>query len=173
MRDAIFSKAEIQHAESLVALINSAYRGDASRVGWTTEADLLDGRRTDREQILQLLADADSMILLCRRGDELLGCVHLHNGGDAVHLGMLAVSPPLQSLGIGKRLLRAAESEAAAAWGSRRFAMSVISLRSELIAFYQRQGYRRTGISEAFPVNPALWTPKVEGLCLELLEKCL
>lgn len=168
-----FSKAQITDAARLVELVNSAYRGEASRQGWTTEADLLDGRRTHVGDILDLMADDVSMIMLCKRGRELLGSVHLQQQGERVHIGMLAVSPASQGLGIGKRLLLAAEEEARQTWECNCFAMSVISCRQELIAFYERRGYNRTGISKPFPLNPALWTPKVQDLRLELLEKRL
>ncbi|MDD1622214.1 MAG: GNAT family N-acetyltransferase [Methylococcaceae bacterium] len=173
MRELIFSKAEIRHTECLVELINSAYRGEPSKLGWTTEADLLDGRRTDAKEIRDLLADEDSMIMLCQSGADLLGSVHLQKTGERVQIGMLAVSPPLQGRGIGKQLLQAAELAAQEAWAVNRFVMSVIPQRRELIAFYERRGYRRTGVSKAFPENPELWAPKVDGLRLELLEKVL
>lgn len=171
MRELTFSKAEAQHVERLVALVNSAYRGEPSRRGWTTEADLLDGLRTDRMAISEVLADADSMILLCLSHAELCGSVHLKYGGGEVQVGMLAVSPVLQGQGIGKRLLCEAEQAALRRWSVERFVMSVIPRRRELIAFYERRGYRRTGVCKPFPENPLLWTPKVEGLSLELLEK--
>jgi len=88
-----------------------------------------------------------------------------------VYLGMLAVKPSLQGSGIGKQLLQAAELAAQQTWTVNKFVMAVITTRHELIAFYERRGYQRTGIIKAFPVNPALWMPKVEGLQLELLEK--
>lgn len=168
-----FSKAEIRHADRLVELINSAYRGESSKQGWTTEADLLDGRRTDGREILRLLSDADSMIVLCLSGADLLGSVHLQKSGEQVLIGMLAVSPHLQGRGIGKQLLQAAEMTAKETWAVKHFVMSVIPQRQELIAFYERRGYRRTGISKVFPENPELWTPKVDDLRLELLEKVL
>ncbi|MGZ4958620.1 MAG: GNAT family N-acetyltransferase [Methylomonas sp.] len=173
MRELTFSKAGVQHLEQLVALVNSAYRGESSRLGWTTEADLLEGRRTDTKEILNMLSDADAMIMLCQHGLEVLGSVHLHRAGGEVQIGMLAVSPPLQGRGIGKQLLQAAESAALQAWPVKRFVMSVIPCRQELIAFYERRGYRRTGIHRPFPENPTLWKPKVEGLRLELLERVL
>lgn len=173
MLELTFTKAEPVDAESLVRLINSAYRGESSRQGWTTEADLLDGRRTDAEDILNLIAAADSLILLCRQGGELRGSVHLQYQDRQVQIGMLAVDPALQGQGIGKRLLAAAEAQARQSWTVERLLMAVIPCREELIAFYERRGYRRTGIKKDFPANPALWLPKVTGLSLELLEKPL
>jgi ribosomal protein S18 acetylase RimI-like enzyme len=168
-----FFKAEAQHAEPLAVLINSAYRGESSKQGWTTEADLLDGRRTDAKEILSLIASDDSMIMLCKLGEELLGSVHLQKIGEYTQIGMLAVSPPRQGQGIGKQLLQVAEQTARQTWTVRRFVMSVIPCRHELIAFYERLGYRRTGVSKTFPVNSELWTPKVADLRLEVLEKVL
>lgn len=167
------SKAEKQDAEQIAALINSAYRGESSQQGWTTEADLLAGLRTDMEEILQLISSDDSMLLLCKVEAELVGSVHLQKQAEQVCLGMLAVNPPLQGGGIGKQLLEAAEQAAKQNWGVNKSVMSVISCRSELIAFYERRGYRRTGVSKSFPVKPELWMPKVGGLRLEILEKML
>jgi len=167
------AKAEKQDAEQIAALANAAYRGESSKQGWTTEADLLAGRRTETEEILRLIATDDSMFLLCKDGAELVGSVHLQKQADLVCLGMLAVRPSLQGRGVGKQLLLAAELAAQETWGVGKSVMTVISCRNELIAFYQRRGYRRTGVSKAFPVNPELWTPKVAELRLEILEKVL
>jgi ribosomal protein S18 acetylase RimI-like enzyme len=169
----MFCQANKDDAEQITSLINSAYRGELSRKGWTTEADLLDGSRTDIDEILSLIADDNSMFILCKQNSELQASVHLHNTDDGVHIGMLAVNPLLQGQGIGKALLQAAEITAQQTWSTNRFVMSVISCRQELIAFYERRGYRRTGISKEFPINPSLWTPKVSDLQLVLLEKIL
>lgn len=166
-----FIKAEPQDAEQLAALINSAYRGEASKQGWTTEADLLDGYRTNTAELARLLASDDSMILLCKNSEELIGSVHLQKNEEKVYFGMLAVRPTLQGRGIGKQLLLAAELAAQQIWSVSTFVMAVITSRHELIAFYERRGYRRTGSINDFPLNPALWTAKVSGLQLELLEK--
>lgn len=167
------SRAEKQDAGQIAALVNSAYRGESSKQGWTTEADLLAGLRIDIEEILRLISSDESMLLLCKAEAELIGSVHLQKQAEQVCLGMLAVSPPLQGRGIGKQLLEAAEQAAQETWAVNKSVMSVIASRSELIAFYERRGYRRTGVSKAFPVNPELWTPKVAGLRLEILEKVL
>lgn len=166
-------RAEKHDAGPIAALVNSAYRGESSRQGWTTEADLLAGLRTDTEEILRLISSEDSMFLLCKAEAELIGSVHLQKQAEQVCLGMLAVSPALQERDIGKQLLAAAELAAQETWAVNKAVMTVIACRNELIAFYQRRGYRRTGVSKAFPVNPGLWTPKVTDLRLEILEKIL
>lgn len=167
------TKAEKQDAEQISALVNSAYRGESSKQGWTTEADLLAGCRTDTEEILGLISSDDSMFLLCKDQAELIGSVHFQKQSEQVYLGMLAVSPPLQGRGLGKQLLEAAEQAAQEIWTVNKSVITVISCRSELLAFYERRGYRRTGVSKEFPVNPELWTPKVADLRLEILEKVL
>ena len=168
-----FFKANQSEADQIATLVNAAYRGEFSRKGWTTEADLLDGLRTDTQQILNLLEECNVMFMLCKADSELQGSVYLHNTDAGVHIGMLAVNPLLQNRGIGKALLQSAEFAAQHTWSANHFIMSVISCRHELIAFYERCGYRRTGVSKAFPINPSLWTPKVADLRLELLEKIL
>ena len=87
------------------------------------------------------------------------------------YIGMFVVRPDIQGAGIGKRLLNEAETLAVKEWGANSFIMIVITSRHELIAFYERRGYRRTGEFSEFPVNPALWTPKVGGLKMERMEK--
>lgn len=167
----LIAKAEEQDAGQIAALVNSAYRGESSKQGWTTEADLLVGLRTDKAEILRLISTDDSIFLLCKDQQELIGSVHLHRQAEQVYLGMLAVNPLLQGRGTGKQLLEAAEQVAQEIWTVNKSIMSVIACRHELIAFYGRCGYRRTGVSKEFPVNPELWTPKVANLRLEILEK--
>jgi len=155
----------------IAALVNSAYRGDASRQGWTTEADLLDGLRTTAIDVRHLIESGRSVILVCMSGDDLIASVCLEQDANAAHVGMFVVNPVMQKLGVGKQLLTYAESYAAQHWSVHKFCMYVITLRHELIAFYERRGYRRTGMFKTFPVNPDMWQPKTAGLQLELLEK--
>ncbi|MFM8341608.1 MAG: GNAT family N-acetyltransferase, partial [Methylomonas sp.] len=149
--------AKLKHAELLVELINGTYRGESSRLGWTTEADLLDGLRTNLTDITRLLTAADSMLLIAEQDQQLIGSVHLQRNGDYAQLGMLSVKPTLQNQGIGKQLISAAEVIAQQQWGVKSMRMAVIPCREQLIAYYQRCGYSRTGETIPFPVNPALW----------------
>jgi ribosomal protein S18 acetylase RimI-like enzyme len=167
----VFRFAELADTGSIVTLINSAYRGDSSRAGWTTEADLLDGQRTDREEVRLLVEQEGSLILLALLGDELIGTVHVQRDGRAAQIGMLVIRPGMQGMGLGRQLLQAAEQIAIKKWQVKSLQMHVISLRHELIAFYRRQGYRQTGNFKPFPQDVRYGIPKVPDLQLELLEK--
>ena len=171
MQALFFRSALISESASIASLANAAYRGDSSRQGWTTEADLLDGLRTTAADVQQLIESEHSVILVCMSDEDLIASVCLEKKTDAVYVGMFVVNPAMQSLGIGKQLLTYAEIYAAQHWSVSKFCMHVITLRHELIAFYERRGYRRTGIVKAFPLNPDMWQPKMTGLQLELLEK--
>lgn len=168
-----FRKAVVEEADFLARLINSAYRGDSSKAGWTSEAHLLDGQRTDPQEVRSLIQTANSLILLCLQGDETIGSVLIEKQESAAYLGMFVVRPDLQGNGIGKQFLRAAEQTAQQEWGVVKITMSVITLRPELIAFYQRRGYRRTGEVLPFPDDPAAGIPRVPNLQFEMLEKAL
>ncbi len=177
MSELTFRAALTSDAAAIVAIVNAAYRGDSSRAGWTTEADLLDGVRTHATEIVGLIEAPGSMILLCFENETLLGSVHLQrvseDGELAAFLGMFAVNPALQARGIGKQLMAAAEAAVMREWGAAKMLMDVITVRSELIAFYQRRGYQLTGRLKEFPVSPELWTPKAGELKLARLEKKL
>jgi ribosomal protein S18 acetylase RimI-like enzyme len=171
MEDLSFRKATQQDTPAIVPLVNSAFRGESSRQGWTTEADLLDGVRTTDHDIRQRILGNDSYLLLCYAGEQLAGSVHVEKQGEHAHIGMFVIRPDLQGRGIGKQLLEEAERSALRDWAVSAYVMLVVNFRNELTAFYERRGYRRTGVTQAFPVNPELWTPKVDGLLLEVLEK--
>jgi len=135
-----------------VALVESAYRGDASRVGWTTEADLLDGQRTDAGAVRDIVDSASSLMLLALDQEELVGCCQLERRADGVcYFGSFAVRPALQGGGVGKALLAEAERRARADWQSSTMEMTVIGQRDDLIAWYERRGYRTTAERRAFP----------------------
>ena len=173
-----FRIASARDAAALVALINSAYRGESSRLGWTTEADLLGGQRTDLDEVSALIAAPESRFLLGETpnpdaaGCDLLGCLHLGREGAAASLGMFAIRPGLQGRGLGRGFMHEAEARVRAWWGSERVRMSVISLREDLIEYYVRRGYRRTGETAPFPAgDPRCGLPRVDGLEFAILEK--
>lgn len=155
---------------SLEKLVNSAYRGDSSRKGWTTEADLLDGIRTDRTALNRMIQNSNSCILKYTGTDgDIQGCVYLEKKPPALYLGMLTVSPELQDKGIGKQLLQAAENHAKKE-GLTSISMTVISVRYALIGWYERHGYYPTGETRPFPTNPEFGIPK-KPLYFRVLEK--
>jgi GNAT superfamily N-acetyltransferase len=168
-----FRQAVFADVEAIAELVNSAYRGETSRAGWTTEADILDGLRTDSDEVERLIESEYSIILLCFNDNYLIGAVCLEAAQATVYIGMFVVNPILQGKGLGKRLLDQAEILAQQMWKVDKFQMHVITLRHELIAFYERRGYLRTGIVREFPLNPDVWQPKMAGLQLETLEKTI
>jgi len=198
-----FRAATHADTDAVVALVESAYRGDASRAGWTTEADLLDGRRTGADDIAACIDRGRSVILLAEqvaptrqpaakasgnvqgarqsppRAPMLLACAHVaiepcDDGGDAGYFGMFSVRPTLQGGGVGKALLAEAERMARDEWALPSMRMTVIDVRDELIAFYERRGYHRTGIFKPFPYGDERFgVPRRDDLRFEVLEKRL
>jgi ribosomal protein S18 acetylase RimI-like enzyme len=165
---------------ALVQLVNGAYRGELSRGGWTTEADFLGGQRTDPESMRTLLEEPGSVVLLMRRpaaeptaSGQLQACVHLQSKpGAVVYLGMLTVRPDLQAAGIGRQLLAAAEAYARRTLAARRIEMTVINVRDELIAWYERRGYVRTGEQRPFPYGDERFgRPLRADLCFVVLQR--
>jgi len=133
-------------------VVERAYRGDSARAGWTHEADLVTGERTDIDTLRSLL-DGDSRLLIALDDETALGCVNVSSRGDGLaYLGLLCVDPTLQAGGIGKQLLAAAETTAREAFGAARIEMTVIDRRAELIGWYVRHGYAPTGEARPFPV---------------------
>jgi ribosomal protein S18 acetylase RimI-like enzyme len=172
-----FRRATGADVLAIVALVESAYRGEASRAGWTTEADLLDGQRTDAAAVHQLIDHPASQILLAEDGEGgLIASVAVTDEGEgkaAVHVGMFAVCPKKQGHGIGRALL--AEAEILGRRMGRDLArMTVLAQRTELIAWYERRGYRRTGAREPFPYgDPRVGLPRRNDLVFEVLQKPL
>ena len=174
--DLRFRAAASTAVGAIVELTESAYRGDASRAGWTTEADLLDGQRTDAREVAELIANPDVRLLLAEHGGRLLACCvverlsHEH-AGDA-YFGMFSVRPEAQGNGTGRALLAEGERIARDEWQARAMRMSVIDVRNELIAWYERRGYRRTGEYKPFPYgDPRFGIPKRDDLRFEWLVK--
>ena len=169
-----FRPATHADVEALVALVESAYRGDASKQGWTTEADMLGGRRTGADDILACIDRPRSVILLAERAGDLLACAHVAEEDGAGYFGMFSVRPTLQGGGSGKVVIAQAERLVRDDWQLPAMRMTVIDIRDQLIAFYERRGYRRTGIKKPFPYGDERYgLPKRDDLRFEVLEKAL
>ncbi len=144
----------------LHAVIERAYRGDAARAGWTHEADLLDGNRTSAATLEASLADPHQRLLIALSDDAPIGCVQVTDRGDGLcYLGLLCVEPSLQTAGLGRLLVEAAENLARDTFSASTMEMTVIDSRIELIAYYERRGYARTQERRdfPFPVTPPLY----------------
>ena len=172
MDELTFRPATLTDIPALIALVTSAYRGDASKQGWTTEADMLDGQRIDAEALRHDMERTDSRILLAVQNDKLLACAHVAIEDGTGYFGMFAVSPDQQGSGVGKRMMAEAERLAREDWGLPGMRMTVIDIRDELIAFYERRGYARTGLKKPFPYGDERFgIPKRDDLRFEILEK--
>ena len=168
----ILATATSADTARLAGHVNAAYRGETARQGWTTESHLLDGQRIDEAGVADMLALPGATMLLClNEAGELLGSFHAQAKGALLYLSMLAVTPTLQTQGVGRFLLEAAE-DYGRQHGCTLSHMTVISVRTELIAYYERRGYHRTGATEAFPTDPRYGIPK-QLLTLLVLEKAL
>jgi predicted GNAT family N-acyltransferase len=169
-----FRYAQLSDIPEIVRLVESAYRGDASRVGWTTEADFLQGQRIDAQNVKADIENSDSRIVLAESNSDLLACCHLQKKQSACYFGMFSVNPTQQGNGIGKHLITEAERIAKQDWHCTHMEMTVIDIREELIDFYLRRGYRRTGKHLPFPYGDERFgIPLRNDLRFEILEKPL
>ena len=166
------ASATIADIPDLVLLVNSAYRGDSSKKGWTTEADLLDGVRVIPETLLEQMKTLGQHFLKAMdQTGTIIGCVSLLEKSNKIYLGMLTVAPNIQGGGIGKVLMQASE-DFAKSLGITVIEMTVISVRSELIAYYERRGYDQTGEKRPFPNDPKFGIQK-QPLEFIVMEKKL
>lgn len=157
-------------AGPIAELVNRAYRPAPQQRGWTHEAELVAGDRISAAQVSALFA-AQSVVLVCCEGGGIIACVHLLAVDSGVYIGMLATDPARQAQGLGKQMLAHAEQYALRHFNASVFKMSVLSSRPELMAFYERRGYARTGEVEAYPVEAGVGRPLVDGLRVVSLVK--
>ncbi|MGD9655151.1 MAG: GNAT family N-acetyltransferase [Sulfuricurvum sp.] len=167
-----FAHAKPNDIPTLTSLLNRSYRGESSRAGWTTEADLLSGKRIDEAGVSALLNNPDSYFFIAFQEETIVASIHAYRENNAVHFGLFAVEPTMQGSGIGKQLLAYAETESMKRWKVDTAVMEVITLRSELIEYYERRGYVRTGATIPFPES-GLWEKRVDFLEFSVMEKKL
>ena len=170
-------------ADTLTTLIRSAYRGDDSRAGWTSEADLVEGERINAGQVRAMITDAGSLILVGETPDQpgqlsqparIVACCQLRNeGAGLAYFGTFAVSPQAQGAGLGRQLMNEAERQAVSSFGATRLEMTVLAPQEKLIAYYERRGFQRTGEIRPFPADPTYARPLADDLFFVVLEKPL
>lgn len=173
----MFRSATLDDVDEVVALVESAYRGPSSEVGWTTEAHLLDGQRTDPAGVGEVIGHPEGRMLLASDGEtgELVGCCQLERRPDGVgYFGMFAVCPGLQGRGLGRAVVAEAERIAVEEWEARLMTMTVLAPRLDLIGWYERLGYRRTGETAPFPYGDERYgQPRMTDLVFVVLAKVL
>jgi ribosomal protein S18 acetylase RimI-like enzyme len=173
-----FRAAGVADVPAIVVLVESAYRGDVSKQGWTTEADFLDGQRTDPESVAGLISRNHSRVLLAENSGQLVCCCHVErlqqDDRNIGYFGMFAVDPGVQGGGVGRQVLAEAERIAKVEWNCDEMQMTVISIRESLIAWYVRRGYVRTGVRKPFPYGDERFgIPRRDDLEFEVLAKAL
>ena len=172
----IISPAAIADVDAILTLVNAAYRGIGAKTGWTSENGIVSGTRVDAASVESLLTQQRTVILLMRResGARPVGCIVVRLDDDATcELSMFAIHPHEQASGLGRTLLTAAETYASR-HGARIAELTVVHVRDTLIAWYERQGYRRTGATKAFPYHdPSLGQPLRDDLHFVVLAKTL
>lgn len=175
MTETVIRDAVPADIPALHRLIESAYRGEASRAGWTTEADLLDGQRTDPDDLADILADPKQALLTAWCDDDLVGCILIADRGEGTgYFGMLSIRPTLQGGGLGRRLVESAHAALADRFGARRVRISVFPQRETLIGWYERLGYHRTGDTLPFPYgDPRFGLPRRDDLYFVVMERGL
>lgn len=157
-------RAQLEDVEQVVELVESVYRGESSLKGWTSEAHLLGGQRVDAQIVRDLLDPPHSVILIYRENGKICGCVHLKNGAENVHLGMLSVDAHLQGKKLGQKIISFCEKYIFSEWQQRELCIEVLQQRTELIAWYERRGFKKTGVTIPFPTDPRFGVPKVKDL---------
>jgi ribosomal protein S18 acetylase RimI-like enzyme len=171
----LFRRAGGADVPAIVALVESAYRGEVSRTGWTTEADLLAGQRTDAEAVADILRAPGSTVLLAETAGDLMACCQLEQRPPGVaYFGMFSVQPTGQGRGVGRKVLAEAERIAREEWGATTMIMTVLAQRADLIGWYERRGYRRTGEQRPFPYGDERYgIPRRPDLVFDVLAKPL
>jgi ribosomal protein S18 acetylase RimI-like enzyme len=159
-----------QDSEEIANLVNRAYRPKSTEFGWTHEAQLVAGNRVTPGQ-LEKLFDGDSTILTLLQGEFIVSCVTIEVEDSVAYIGMLATEPRLQATGLGKSMMKHAEHFAGRVLGASKFKISVLSARRELIDFYERRGYVRTGETQNYPASAGVGKPLIKNLGIETLVK--
>lgn len=163
-------KAGQDQAQAIADLVNLTYRGET---GWTRETHIIQGDRTNRQEVETAMIIPDAQFIVINQPQNLASCIYIAKENDDAYIGFFSVHPSLQGKGLGKYMLEHAENFALRTLSVHKIVMFVVAQRPELIAFYQRRGYSRTGRIETYPLHLGIGVPKVSGLTIEYLEKII
>lgn len=169
MDTAIFREANIEDISKIVELVNLSYRSKEFQ-GWTSEADIVEGDRIHYDQVKHLINDGSTLFVMFKN-KELIGCVHVQKQVECCYIGMLTIHPKVQNMGMGKDILKLVEEYSIKNYSINIFKMSVLSVRKELIHFYERRGYKLTGESEPYPFQANVGTPLSSAIHVLHLKK--
>lgn len=169
--DHTLSIASHGEAADVAALVNRAYRPAMAMGGWTHEAQWVRGPRTAAPQLMALMSNGAVILTIKDPRGGLIACVQVSMTDAAACIGMLATDPELQGMGLGTRMLEAAERHAVESGMPRTAVINVLECRSELVAFYERRGYRRTGVVHPYPLDDGLGVPVTEGMTVIEMAK--
>jgi len=172
-RAASYRAASEQDVAALVELVNAAYRPTTAAAGWTHESAWIDGPRITSSQLAATLRAPDSVLLVAEIDGSIAGCIEVRKDENAAYIGTLAVAPSMQDHGLGKALLHEAEQFAVRNWKIGTAVMVVLSARHELIDFYLRRGYTRTGERMGYPLDAGVGRPRDENLTIETLTRTI
>jgi len=164
----VLEVAKAEQIDNICDLVNLAYRGEN---GWTKETSLVGGDRTNANELQGYLSNPNAHLLVAVLDAEIVSCVCIEKDGEKAYIGLFAVHPKLQGDGVGKEILHQAESYASAKLNAKKYIMAVVSQRTELIAYYERRGYIRTGDIQEYPTYLDVGVPLEGGLTIEYLEK--
>lgn len=166
-------RAQITDVENVVNLVESVYRGESSQQGWTTEADLLEGQRVDNKMVREMIERPDTALLVYKDHGSLQGAVYLEKQQETVLLGLLSVDVRRQGKRLGQSILAYCEPFILKTWSVQTVKIHVLWQRAELIAWYERRGFRKTGKTKPFPSDPKFGLPKVKDLHFVEMEKTI
>ena len=164
----VLVKAREQHIQEICDLVNMAYRGEE---GWTKETDFVGGERANLTEIQGYVSDPNAHLLICINNNEIISCICIEKNEGGAYIGLFAVHPKLQGTGLGKEILSQAEDYASTELKVKKYVMVVLSQRKELIEYYERRGYVRTGEKQEYPVHLNVGIPLKNDLMIEYLEK--
>jgi ribosomal protein S18 acetylase RimI-like enzyme len=170
---ATFRTATLADIPRINKLINASYRGETGKQGWTTEAHVLGGIRIDEQRLADIIESHDAVMLVALdQTGEIQGCVELRKKDDTTaYLGMLTVRHDGQARGWGSKILAEAERFVVREWKSQRIEMNVITVRQELIEWYERRGYSDSGERRPFPVGEKFGVPLKGPLEFLVMDK--